>query len=465
MIKRIPGHRDEALMGAHIIDSAFFADLFGSSAMRSVFSERALLQKWLDYEAALARAEAAAGLIPCGAAAEITCQARAERFDLDAIKRGIDRTLHPLVPVIRQLSRLCRGEAGRYVHWGATTQDVMDTALILQIKDALAIVSGARAQLQGILAGLAKTHRDTPMAGRTHGQQALPTTFGFKVAVWLAELRRHDQRLAQARERALVGQFAGGVGSLAGLCASGVDALAVQSRLMQELGLAAPLIAWHTSRDGIVEVINALCMITALLGRIAREIILLQKQEIAELEEPFEAGQVGSSTMPQKRNPMLCESILTLARLCREKPASALDTLIENQHERDWTAFQMEWAFVPEVFIMTHGALEMSCRVLRGLRVNSQRMLRNLGATGGLLLSERVMFALSPRYGRQKAHDLVYRCAMSAHERDQPFIELLLDDAEVSAALSRAELETLLDPRHYTGLADHFVDRVLASLD
>ena len=278
-------------MSAHVIDSILFADLFGSRAVRAVFEERALLQKWLDVEAALARAEAAVGLIPNAAAEEITRVAKAELFDLDEIKRGIDATLHPLVPVIRQFAGRCDGDAGRYIHWGATTQDIMDTAQVLQIRDALCITETTLLDLQDLLVTIAKSHRGTPMAGRTHGQQALPTTFGYKAAVWLAELCRHRARLTQAKERVLVGQFAGAVGSLAGLNESDVDPLRVQALLMDELGLGVAPIAWHTSRDGIVELIHIMCMIAALMGRIAREIIELQKPEIAELEEPFEGWQ------------------------------------------------------------------------------------------------------------------------------------------------------------------------------
>ena len=449
-------------MRAHVIDSAFFADQFGSSEMRAIFEDEALLQRWLDVEAALARAEAAVGLVPPEAAEEIMRKARAEHFDAAAIKRGIDSTLHPLVPVIKQLAAICAGEAGRYVHWGATTQDIMDTAAVLQMRDALSVFDDTVEKLRALLVGLARAHRDTPMAGRTHGQQALPITFGFKVAVWLAELLRHRQRLAQAKSRALVGQFGGAVGTLAGLNESGIDALEVQALLMAELGLPAPVIAWHSSRDGFVELLQVLSMFAALCGRIAREIIELQKVEIAELEEPFEAGNVGSSTMPQKRNPMLCESIVTLARLCREKNATALDLLLVNDHERDWSSNQMEWALIPEVFIMAQGALKLSCRVLGSLRVHSERMLENMRISGGLLLSERVMFALGERYGRQVAHDLVYRCAMTSFDDKRQFIDVLLESEEVAAVLSRERLADLLDPRQYTGLATEFVDRVLA---
>ena len=238
--------------------------------MRAVFDERNLLQKWLDFEAALARTQAAVGLLAQEAAEEITRQANAEYFDLSAIKADIDTTLHPLVPVIRQLADRCNGDAGRYVHWGATTQDVMDTGLVLQIRDALAIFEPSLEELQNILAGLARDHRHSPMAGRTHGQQALPITFGYKVAVWLAELLRHRYRLAQVKQRVLVGEFAGAVGTLAGLAESDLDVLQVQTTLMAELGLGVPLIAWHTSRDSIAELIHLLCMIAALQGRIAK---------------------------------------------------------------------------------------------------------------------------------------------------------------------------------------------------
>jgi 3-carboxy-cis,cis-muconate cycloisomerase len=449
-------------MPVHVIDSIFFRDLFGTQAMRRVFDDHALLQKWLDYEAALARAQARLGMFPLAAAEEITRQAQAAHMDTDAIKAGIDKTVHPLVSMIWQLSQRCEGDAGRYVHWGATTQDVMDTAIVLQIADALPLFEATLDALMTTMARLARTYRDTPIAGRTHGQQALPTTFGAKVAVWLAELQRGRERLAQAKPRILVGQFGGAVGTLAGLGESDVDALAVQQSLMQQLGLGMPPIAWHTSRDAIAEYALLLCAWAALMGRIAHEIIDLQKQEFGELEEPFEMGKVGSSTMPHKRNPMLCESVLTLARLTREKAATAIDTLVYNEHERDWSSFQMEWAYLPELSVMAHGALELTARVLDGLIVYPQRMRANLDVTGGLLLAERVMFALGEHIGRQHAHDVVYECAMRAFEDRTPFIDHLCDDARVAQHLSRQQIAALLDPAAYTGMAAVFVDRVLA---
>lgn len=443
----------------HVIDSIFFKDLFGSAAMRMVFDDMNLLQKWLDYEAALARAEARLGLIPAAAAAEITRQAKAEHMDTAAIKTGIDKTVHPLVSVIWQLSQRCEGEAGRYVHWGATTQDVMDTAIVLQLREALALIEETAKQLKAIMRELATRYRNTPIAGRTHGQQALPTTFGFKVAVWLAETHRHQQRLHDLKPRLLMGEFGGAVGTLAGL--GDADGFAIQRALMDELKLGVPPIAWHTSRDGIVEFATVTSMLAALMGRIAHEIIDLQKQEFGELEEPFEMGKVGSSTMPQKRNPMLCEAILTLARLCREKSATAVDTILYNEHERDWSSFQMEWAYLPELMVMAHGAMEMTLRVLRGLHVYPERMRQNMNLTHGLLLAERVMFALGQHIGRQHAHDVVYECAMDAVAKNQPFLDSLCANEQVTEYLDRPALANLLDPEQYTGYASDFVGQVL----
>ncbi len=446
-------------MTAHVIDSAFFRDLFGSAAMRAVFDDQNLLQKWLDFEAALARAEAQLGLIPEAAAAEIAEQARAEFMDTTAIKAGIDETVHPLVPVIWQLTDRCRGEAGRYVHWGATTQDVMDTALVLQIKEAWPLVDDALNQVTSTCRQLAQTYRDTPMAGRTHGQQALPTTFGFKVAVWLAELQRHQARLTDCRERVLVAQFGGAVGTLAGVAEYG---FAIRERLCAELGLGVPTITWHTARDNFAEIATTLAMICATLGKIAHEIIDLQKTEFSEVEEPFALGKVGSSTMPHKRNPMLCESILTLARLTRTQATTAIDAML-HEHERDWSSFQMEWSYIPELWITTHRALELTQRVLAGLIVYPDNMLRNLQATNGLLLAERVMLALGEYIGRQPAHDIVYAAAMRATEKQLPFAEILQQDKAVTAHLTTADIDDLLDPLHYTGLAAAMVDQVLLS--
>ena len=445
-------------MASHVIDSAYFSDLYGTPAIRAVWNDHNLLQKWLDFEAALARAEVPAGIVPAEAAAEITRKARAELMDDDAIKRGVDQTVHPLVSLIWQLSEHCDGDAGRYVHWGATTQDVMDTALVLQIKESYPLFLGSLSHLIDHLTTLAQQHRDTPMAGRTHGQQALPITFGYKLAIWIAELLRHRERLNECQPRVLVGEFGGAVGTLASV---GEIGFGIQARLMAELGLGVPLIAWHTARDGIAEFTLILTMIGATVGKIAHEIIDLQKLEFGEVEGPFEIGKVGSSTMPQKRNPMLCEAILALTRLTRTQAVTAVDAM-HHEHERDWSSFQMEWAFLPEVCIMVHGALELTNRVIGGLRVYPDHMLRNLNLTGGSLLAERVMLALAVFVGRQNAHDIIYEAAMLAFEQRRSFAEVLKADPHVSQNLSAETIDSLLDPVQYTGLSGEFVDRVCA---
>ncbi len=444
-------------MAAHVIDSAFFKDLYGTPAMRVVFDDHNLLQKWLDYEAALARAEAALGLIPAEAAAEITQKAQADLIDVAAIKAGVDKTVHPLVALIWQLSALCDGEAGRYVHWGATTQDVMDTAIVLQLQEAFPLLETSLQALIDCTAALARKHRDTVMAGRTHGQQALPITFGFKLAVWVAELQRHQQRLAECKPRVLTGQFGGAVGTLASVSAHGLE---INARLMAELGLHVPLIAWHTARDNFAEFTSVLAMVSATMGKIAHEIIDLQKLEFGEVEEPFEMGKVGSSTMPQKRNPMLCEAILALARLTRTQVTTAIDAM-QHEHERDWSSFQMEWAYIPEVCIMTHAALELTLRVMDGLIVYPANMTRNLAVTRGALLAERVMLALGQHIGRQPAHDIIYEAAMAAFAGQQSFAEVLKQTPAVTAHLSPEVIDSLLDPAQYTGLAGVYVDRVI----
>lgn len=444
-------------MPSHIIDSIFLKDLYGTAEMRAVFDDLSLLQKWLDTEVALAQAEAEVGLVPAAAAAEIARRARAEQLDTARIKQLIDQTVHPLVPLIRVLQDACDGDAGEYIHWGATTQDIMDTALVLQVKEAIAILEGRLLALTEALRRLAVEHRNTAMAGRTHGQQALPITFGFKAAVWLAEVQRHRERLAQCKPRVLVGQLGGAVGTLASVSEHGRQ---IQQRMMEILGLGVPPIAWHTARDGFAEFASLLGMMAATGGKIANEVINLQRTEVGEVEEPFNEGKVGSSTMPHKRNPMLCEAIAALARLAIRATPAALDSMVQ-EHERDWVSAHVEWAYLPEACMMTDGALSLTTRVVGGLRVNREQMQRNLNQLNGLMLSEAVMLALGKSVGRQTAHDIVYDCAMRAVEHNLPFRQTLADHPLVSQHLSSADIDRLLDANQYTGLAAEFVDRVV----
>lgn len=443
-------------MPSHIIDSPLFQDLFGTAEMRRIFSDDSLLQKWLDAESALARAEAKFGIIPAEAAFEITLKAKAGLLDQDEIVRGIAETVHPIVPVIRALEAVCENDAGQYVHWGATTQDIMDTGVVLQLKDAAVVFSQQMDRIDRALVELAVRYRETPMAGRTHGQHAVPITFGFKVAVWLAEWRRHQDRFRQLMTRVLVGQLSGAAGTLAGVTERGLE---VQEEFCRELDLMVPDIAWHTSRDGFAEWCNLLGLVAGTCGKIAREIITLQRNEIGELAEPHNDGKVGSSTMPHKRNPMLCEAIAALSQIVRGHAATSMAGLV-HEHERDMGPWQAEWQYIPEACINTSGCLELTARVLVGLEVRPEAMLRNLRLTNGFLCSEALMIRLGELIGRQRAHDAVYHAAMLAHDESISLKEAVMRETEIRERISETEIESLLDPTKYLGWATSFVDRV-----
>lgn len=451
------------MMQAHMIDSSYLGDLFGTEELRAIFSDIQQLQGWLDFEAALARAEAAEGVIPQAAADEITRVAHARLIDLDALREGVNFTGHPLISLVRQLAGLCQGEAGGYVHWGATTQDVTDTGLMLQVQAACRIIVRDLQALIDALAGLAGRERDTLQAGRTHGQHATPITFGFKVAVWLDELTRHRERLAQAAPRIFVGEFAGASTTLASLGDDSPRALAVQSRLMAELGLGVPVIGWHAARDRFAELGLLLAMVAGTCGKIAHEVILLQKSDVMELEEPYHHGKIGSSTMPHKRNPIVCEGIMALSRLARSLAPALLESMATAEHERDWSIVHTEWTALPQLCITAGAAVSQTLAVIQGLHVYRDRMRTNVDALHGLILSEAVMLALGEYVGRQVAHDVVYEAAMAAFEQRRPLSELLLADPRISAHLSPDQIQALLRPEAYTGLAGAFTDRALAA--
>ena len=443
-------------MGVHLIDSALFGDQFGTAPMRLIFEDTAVVRSWMAVEAALARAEAVCGLIPEDAATIISARAADVKWDPAALAAGIAETFHPLVPAIRMLADQC-GDAGAYVHWGATTQDILDTGLVLQLRDAIRLLRNDMCDLQSAWRELARRHRDTLMPGRTHGQHGPPVTFGFKVAVWVAEMDRHLDRLDACSPRLLVGQLAGATGTLASFGPAGLE---VQRLMMSDLGLGVPAITWHTARDALAEFVGFLGLLAATLGKVAREVIHLQASEVAELEEPIAFGKIGSSTMPHKRNPMICELIDALGRIVRQDTALALDTMVQ-EHERDMGAWQAEWEYVPRACLLTSSALAHSLRVARGLRVDAQRMRANIDVTGGLALSEVVMLELGRSIGRQDAHEVVYRVAMQVAEQGGSFREALLAEPEVQAHLGPAHIDELLRPERYLGSAPACVDQVL----
>ena len=440
------------------INSAVYGNLFTTAAMRAAFGDRARLQRMLDVEAALARAEAKLGLIPAEAAAEIAAKAEVGCFDLDAIRAGTELAGYPIIPLVKALSEACAGAAGRYVHWGATTQDIVDTGLVLQIRDGSGLIEADLAGIEAALADLARRHRDTPMAGRTHLQHALPITFGFKCATWLAPLQRQRARLARLAEEVAVVQFGGAVGTLASL---GQDGIGVVAALAAELGLRAPRIAWHAGRDRLAEVAGFLGVLTGCLGKIATDVMLLMQTEVDEVREPYLQGRGGSSTMPQKRNPIACEFVLAAASNVRQLVPVMLDAMLAD-HERATGPWHAEWIALPQAFALTAGALHHTRAILEGLEVDPARMRRNLDATRGMITAEAVMMALAPALGRQAAHHLVADACRQAAGSGRHLLEVLAASPEVTRELAPERLRELIDPENYTGLAGAFVDRVLA---
>lgn len=439
-----------------VLDSILFRDAFGTPAMRDVFSDRRLIARYIEVEVALAKAEARCGVISSEAAEVIARESSLERIDFDHMRHETDIVGYPILPLVHQLVSMC-GEAGRYVHWGATTQDIMDTANVLQVRDALDIVESDIRTLRGILVDLAKKHRDTPMAGRTHLQQALPVTFGYKVAIWLAMFDRHQQRLTQLRERVLCVEFAGAAGTLASLGEKGLE---VQKALAQELGLAVPATTWHVARDGFAEAVNLLSLVTGSLGKIAMDIMIMASTEFAEVYEPFVKGRGASSTMPQKRNPISSELMLAAAKGVRQHAGLMVDAMIQD-FERATGPWHAEWIAIPESFILTAGALHQAKFALGGLIVDTDQMRRNLGISRGLIVAEAVMMELAPAIGRQQAHDVVYDACRTVNEKGGTLAEALAALPAVTAHFDRAAIDRLTDPANYLGLSPQMVDRAL----
>ena len=446
-----------APVSSTVIDSLLFRDAFGTPAMRDVFSDHSLVARYIDVEVALARAQARCGVIPAEAAEVIARESQLSRIDFEHMRHETDIVGYPILPLVHQLVAMC-GEAGRYVHWGATTQDIMDTANVLQVRAALDIVDADIRALRAILADLAKKHRDTPMAGRTHLQQALPVTFGYKVAIWLAMFDRHQERLAQLRERVLCVEFAGAAGTLASL---GDQGLQVQQALAEELGLAVPATTWHVARDGFAEAVNLLALVTGSLGKIALDIMIMASTEFAEVYEPFVKGRGASSTMPQKRNPISSELMLAAAKGVRQHAGLMVDAMIQD-FERATGPWHAEWIAIPESFILTAGALHQAKFALGGLIVDTAQMRRNLGLSRGLIVAEAVMMGLAPAIGRQQAHDVVYDACRTVNEHGGTLADALAALPAVTAHFDRAAIDRLTDPANYLGLAPVMVDRAIA---
>ena len=441
-----------------VLDSVLFRDAFGTPRMREVFSDYTLIGRYVEVEIALAKAEAKCGVIPVEAADVIAKQANASTLDFDLLREETDNVGYPILPLVHQIAKQC-GEAGRYVHWGATTQDIMDTAVVLQLRQALDLIEQDITALRDILADLSRRHRDTPMAGRTHLQQALPVTFGYKTSIWLAMFDRHAERLHQLKPRVLVGEFAGAAGTLASLGDKGFE---VQQALCEELGLGIPVATWHVARDGFAEAVNFLALVTGSLGKIATDIMIMASTEFAEVYEPFVKGRGASSTMPQKRNPISSELMLAAAKAVRQHAGLMLDATIQD-FERATGPWHAEWIAIPESFVLTAGALHQAKLALEGLIVDEAQMARNLDISRGLIVAEAVMMGLAPHLGRQEAHDIVYDACRRANEAQKSLRDALSSDPKITARIDRPTIERLTSPGNYLGLAPQMVDRVLAS--
>lgn len=445
-------------MTAHVLDSALYGHLWITPEMSRWFGDEGRLASWLDVLAALASAQAEVGLIPREAADAIGEHARVDLLDIARVAEQTRATGHSTLGLIRCLREVLPEHSREWVYYGATVQDVTDTWTALTMRTVADVMDRDLARVIATAADLARTHRDTLMCGRSHGQPGLPITFGFKAAVWVDELRRHRARLAEGRARWETVQLGGALGTMEFW---GDQALPLLEAFGAELDLAVPTTPWLTARDRVAEFTTLLAMVASTLAKIGNEIYELQRPEIGELREGFQPGQVGSITMPHKRNPELSEHLDTLARIVRKDAALAVAGMVSS-HERDGRAWKTEWALLPEACAMTATALDATVRLLEGLEVDTERMAANVDAQQGYLLSEPVMRALADRLGKHVAHEVVYTAAMGGRDLGLPLRDALLQSPEVTAVLATADLDALLDPRAALGAAPAFVDRVLA---
>jgi 3-carboxy-cis,cis-muconate cycloisomerase len=447
-------------MPASIVDSNIFGNLFSDARMREIWGDENRTAKYLEIEKALAKVQGALGIIPTHAAEEIQKHCDVSKIDWAKLKAKTEQIGYPIIPVINQIVAACKDDLGEFAHWGATTQDITDTATVLQIRESLEWIDAELAKLSASLVALSKKYRDTPIIGRSNLQQAIPVTFGYKMATILAGIERHRERLAQLKPRVLVGEFGGACGTLASI---EKGAMETQAGLMKELGLGQPLIAWHTVRDNVAEV-GAFCgLVGGSLGKIAMDVKLLMQTEVAEVFEPFAVGRGSSSTMPQKRNPISCLYIHANISVVRQHAAALMDAMVAD-HERSTGPWEIEWVVLPEMFCLIAGALKQTNFIMAGLEVDEAQMRKNVDITNGLVMSEAVMMGLGRALGRERAHDLVYDLCRDAVKSKRPLLEHLVENKEISQHATRAQLQAMLDPANYLGEAGVMVDRVLASI-
>lgn len=439
-----------------MIDSQIYGDAWNTDEMQAIFDDVPRTQGWLDVIAALAEAQAEVGLIPAAVVPEIKRVCNLNLLSMEALRKGYQTTGHSTLGLIRELKKLCSGDAGEWIYYGATVQDVTDTWTSMALLKVWRIVFRDLREIESDLLALANQHRNTPMPGRTHGQPGLPITFGFKAAIWVREIRRHIERLKDISRRMGEGQLAGGVGSLSSFGDKGFE---LQEKLFAKLGLRPPDISWITTRDTQVEFINLLAMVAATFDKIGHEVYTLQRPELAEVREGFVKGTVGSITMPHKRNPEIAEHLGSLARIIRHNASCLAENLVHD-HERDGRSWKAEWGLIGPTCSMAGSVLRLGKIMCANLDVDKAGMMASLEASRGYVLSEGVMLALSKKIGKQTAHDFVYTTAMAAFEANRPLKDAILENEQIRAHLTVEEIEPLFDYHRQLGLCPDFVDRV-----
>jgi len=426
--------------------------------MNQIFTEKARFQRWLNIEASLARAQASLGIIPREASDEISRKAKVELIDLGKYRENFKQIAHPIVAMLRVLQPVVAGDAGQYIHLGATTQDIIDTGTMLALKEAHQITYESLRRIEADLLNMVDQHADTVMVGRTHSVQALPITFGYKVAIWAREIRRNIQRLKECSGRLFVIQLSGGVGTMAAFGPKGPE---IQSLAAKDLGLGVPDIAWHASRDRLAEFANLMALIAAALWRIAQEVYLLMATEVGEVCEPWQKGIVGSSTMPHKVNPQMAEQMISLARKVKHN-ASLVNEVMIVDHERNLEHFSVEMETLEDICLIMGKLLTLGEDMAKNMTVYSRRMKANLGLLKGVLLAESVMIELGKKIGKQTAHEIVYENAIKASQEGIDFKDVLLKDARVSQHLTEVKIDYLLNPEEYIGLASQMAKDMVA---
>ncbi len=446
---------------SHIVDSRFYSGGYTTVEARRIFCDLRRYQHWLDVEVALAQAQAELDIIPRSAAENIQQNARICLLDLDGIRKGLQLTNHSLMPLLEALCKVCDEEAGQFIHFGATTQDIQDTAQVLELRNVFSVVERDLHNIISLLIQRARQYRDLVTIGRTHCQHALPMTMGLKMAGWLDEVWRNLERLEQVKERLLVSQLFGGVGTMDAL---GEKALPLLELFSAKLGLAVPNVAWHASRDRFAEFLSLLAMISGSLARIADEIRCLARNEIHEMEEPFHMGKIGSSTMPHKRNPELCEQVVVLSKLITSNVSLGYDGLI-CEHERDYRSVRLEWAALTDSSLYTCGLLALMKDILADMTVHEQRVRSNVLHAAPLISTEALMFFLGEAIGKQNAHTLVYEASMQTVETGKPVLDILMEHSDIVTNFSREEIEQAIAPEKHVGMSRELTEQTIAFVE